>query len=113
MKKICFDLDGVICTTKNANYKKSQPKKEIINLINKLYKKYYILIFTARYMGRSKENIRLAKKKGYKFTFKQLQNWNLKFHELKFGKPSYDIIVDDKSFGFKKNWHKKFKKIIK
>jgi len=113
MKKICFDLDGVICTTKNANYKKSRPKKEIINLINKLYKKYYILIFTARYMGRSKENIRLAKKKGYKFTLKQLHNWNLKFHELKFGKPSYDIIVDDKSFGFKKNWHKEFKKIIK
>ena len=48
-EKICFDLDGVICTTKNADYKKSQPKKEIINLINKLYKKYYILIFTARY----------------------------------------------------------------
>jgi|TARA_B100001057_G_C22401985_1_gene776311 histidinol phosphatase-like enzyme len=113
MKKICFDLDGVICTTINADYRKSQPKKEIINLINKLYKKYYILIFTARYMGRSKENVKLAKKKGYKFTLKQLQDWNLKFHELKFGKPSYDIIVDDKSFDFKKNWHKKFKKIIK
>ena len=81
---------------KNADYKKSQPKKEIINLINKLYKKYYILIFTARYMGESKENVKLAKK-GYKFTLKQLQNWNLKFHELKFGKPSYDIIVDDLS----------------
>ena len=113
MKKICVDLDGVICTTINADYRKSQPKKEIINLINKLYKKYYILIFTARYMGRSKENVKLAKKKGYKFTLKQLQDWNLKFHELKFGKPSYDIIVDDKSFDFKKNWHKKFKKIIK
>tara|TARA_B100001093_G_scaffold519676_1_gene609796 strand:- start:2792 stop:3130 length:339 start_codon:yes stop_codon:yes gene_type:complete len=111
MKKICFDLDGVICVTKNGNYKTSKPKKEVINLINKLYDKYYILIFTARYMGRSKESIRLAKKRGFKFTLRQLQKWNLKFHELKFGKPSYDLIIDDKSLGFKKNWHKNLKKI--
>ena len=84
MKKICFDLDGVICTTKNADYKKSQPKKEIINLINKLYKKYYILIFTARYMGRSKENVKLAKKKDIIY-IKTTAKLNLKFHELKFG----------------------------
>ena len=28
----------------------------------------------------------------------------VKFHKLIFGKPSYDIIVDDKSFHFNKNW---------
>jgi|TARA_B110001452_G_C14809257_1_gene282423 hypothetical protein len=113
MKKLCFDLDGVICTTTNADYKNSKPKKKIIELINNLYSKNYIIVFTARYMGRSKENIRLAKKKGYKSTLKQLKKWNLKFHKLKFGKPTYDIIVDDKSFDFKNNWYLSFKKKFK
>ena len=61
-------------------------------------------------MGRSNENVSLAKKKGYKLTLNQLRKWGLKFHKLKFGKPSYDIIVDDKSFDYKKNWINKFKK---
>jgi hypothetical protein len=113
MKKLCFDLDGVICTTKKANYKNSKPKKLIIKLINTLYKNNYIIVFTARYMGRSKENVRLAKKRGYKNTLEQLKKWNLKFHELKFGKPTYDVIVDDKSFDFKENWYLKFKKKFK
>ena len=29
------------------------------------------------------------------------------------GKPSYDIFVDDKALGFKNNWVKQLKKIIK
>ena len=32
MKKIlCFDLDGVICTTIKGEYKKSKPKKKILD----------------------------------------------------------------------------------
>ena len=68
---------------------------------------HFIKIFTARYMGRNKNNIKLAKKQGYKKTFLQLKSWNLRFHELIFGKPTFDKFVDDKSFGFKKNWAEK------
>lgn len=60
-------------------------------------------------MGRNKENILLAKKQGYKFTYNQLTNWGLKFHKLIFGKPSFDIVIDDRSLFFKKDWFKKFK----
>tara|TARA_B100001063_G_C16770068_1_gene561045 strand:+ start:3151 stop:3495 length:345 start_codon:yes stop_codon:yes gene_type:complete len=112
-KKFCFDLDGVICTTYKNNYKNSKPKKKVINTINKLYDKAYIIIFTSRFMGRTNENVKLAKKKGYKFTLTQLNDWGVKFHKLKFGKPSYDIIVDDKSFNFKKNWINEFEKKYK
>ena len=45
-KTICFDIDGVICKTKNSNYKNSKPIKKNINLINSLYKGYCIKIFT-------------------------------------------------------------------
>ena len=108
-KKIyCFDIDGVICKTVGRNYSKSKPNKNSIKKINQLYEKgFFIKIFTARYMGRNNDNISLAKKQGYKKTFKQLKNWGLKFHKLIFGKPTFDLFVDDKSLGFKKNWVKK------
>ena len=53
-------------------------------------------------MGRNNDNSILAKKQGYETTFKQLKKWGLNFHELKMGKTSYDLIIDDKSLGFKK-----------
>jgi hypothetical protein len=64
-------------------------------------------------MGRNNDNSTLAKKQGYKTTFKQLKKWGLKFHELKMGKTSYDLIIDDKSLGFKKNWLNDIKKYLK
>ena len=64
MKIICFDLDNVICKTKDNNYKDSKPDKVAINLINKLYQRgYYIKIFTARYMGRYGENKKKVKRR--------------------------------------------------
>ena len=109
-KKFCFDIDGVICSTKKSNYFKSKPKRKVINMINKLYEKNYIIIFTARYMGRNNDNSRKAKKQGYKKTFNQLNKWGLKFDKLNFGKPSYDVFVDDKNFSYKNDWFKDFKK---
>ena len=108
--KFCFDLDEIICATKNNNYLKSKPKKNVIKMINKLYKKNYIIIFTSRFMGRNNEDAKKAYNQGYKFTFKQLKKWGLKFNKLKFGKPSYDVFVDDKNFMYKKNWLSFFKK---
>jgi histidinol phosphatase-like enzyme len=103
-KIICFDIDGVICSTKGNKYRLSKPKKNNIKVINNLYRKYRIIIFTSRFMGRNKENIQKAKLQGYKFTLKQLKNWRVNFHKLIFGKPSYDLFIDDKSLGFSKNW---------
>jgi CMP-N,N'-diacetyllegionaminic acid synthase len=108
MKKICFDIDGVICKTLKSNYELSKPDYKAIKIINKLYDNgNYIIIFTARYMGRNNQKISKAKKQGYKLTFNQLKKWNVKFHKLIFGKPSYDIIIDDRSFSYSSNWKKK------
>ena len=105
----CFDLDGVICNTKKNDYIRSEPIKKAVSKINKLYLEgNYILIYTSRFMGRSKENASKAHKRGYKLTLKQLNSWGLKFNKLKLGKPSYDIIIDDKSFNYSNKWIKKF-----
>jgi CMP-N,N'-diacetyllegionaminic acid synthase len=110
-KKIfCFDIDGVICKTTKNNYASAKPYDKSIEIINKLYKKNYIIIFTSRYMGRNNDNVKKAKKEGYKKTLKQLKNWGLDFHELRFGKPTYDFFLDDKNIFFKSKWHNYFKK---
>ena len=104
-KIICFDIDNVICKTHNSDYKKSTPIKKNIKIINLLkIKGYYIKLFTSRYMGRNNENKSLAKKQGLKITTRQLQQWNVKYNELIFGKPSYDYFIDDKCLYYKKNW---------
>ncbi len=109
-KCFCFDIDGVICSKVKQNYMLAKPNKKSIEIINKLYEKNHIIIFTSRYMGRNNDDIKKAKLQGYKKTLKQLKKWNLKFHELRFGKPSYDFYLDDKHVFFKKNWHLYFKK---
>jgi uncharacterized HAD superfamily protein len=106
LKTYCFDIDGVICTTKSNDYKNSRPIYKSIKKINELYfSGNIILIFTSRFMGRSNDNSVLAKKRGYQFTFKQLKKWKLNFHKLIFGKPSFDIIIDDKCLFYSRYWH--------
>jgi ribonuclease HI len=62
-KVFCFDIDGVICKTPKNYYKNSKPIKKAIMAINLLYDSgNKILIFTARFMGRSGENVFKAKK---------------------------------------------------
>ena len=111
-KTICFDIDGIICITDKNDYKNAKPKKEVIKFINKKNRKYKIIIFTARYMGRNNNNILKAKKAGYHFTKKQLMKWGLKFEKLYFGKPSYDIFIDDKNLNHKKNWLQSLEKKV-
>ncbi len=114
LKIICFDLDNTLCKTFGNKYQKSKPILKNIKVVNKLYDNgYYIKIFTSRYMGRSNDNQRLAKIRGYKLTEKQLKKWKIRYHKLILGKPSYDLIIDDKAFGYDYNWSKKIKKIIK
>ena len=113
-KVLCFDIDNTICVSKTNNYKESKPIFKNIEFINKLYTKdYYVKIFTARFMGRAKEKISLAKKMDNGLTKKQLKKWGLKYHVLYFGKPSYDLFVDDKALNFKKNWIKDLKNKLK
>ena len=36
-------------------------------------------------------------------TKRQLKKWKIKYHRLIFGKPMFDVNVDDKNFQFKKD----------
>ena len=107
-KVLAFDIDGVICQTNGSDYENSRPKIKAIKKINDLYNHgNKIIIFTARFMGRTDNNYEKAYALGYDFTLKQLQAWNVKFNKLIFGKPSFDLLIDDKAFNFDEDWIKK------
>lgn len=105
MKTICFDLDGTLCINTWGNYEDAKPISKAILKCNELYDRgFKIIIFTARYMGRSNEDQKIAHETGYIFTKQQLDKWGIKYHKLIMGKPSYDIIIDDKQFNYDDSW---------
>ena len=114
-KKICFDLDNVICfTNKKREYRKSRPNKKAIEIVNTLYDEgYFIKIYTARGMEKYSGNVKKVKKVYQKLTSNQLKKWKVEFHQLILGKTSYDYFIDDKAYGFRKGWIKDIKSKIK
>ena len=46
-------------------------------------------------------------------TYNQLKKWKVCFHKLLFGKPSFDLFIDDKSIYFKNNWQKDITNFLK
>jgi capsule biosynthesis phosphatase len=111
---ICFDIDNTICHTNKAKeYKKSKKNNEAIRVVNNLYKKgYYIKLYTSRGMSRYEGDLNKINKYLRPFTRKQLKKWNILYHELIFGKTDYNLFIDDKSYGFKKNWSKTLLKAL-
>ena len=106
---LCFDLDNVICKTKNVNYKHAKPIARTVKIINKAYNyKFKVIIFTGRFYGKCNGNLNKILKMDNGLTKRQLKKWKIKYHRLIFGEPMFDVYVDDKNFQFKKNWHKQF-----
>lgn len=95
--KYYIDIDNTICYTIDSDYINSIPIFERINKINKLKEENnYIVYWTAR---GSKSNIDYSE-----LTKKQLNEWNVKYDEILFNKPDYDIYIDDKSFNVNTYW---------
>jgi len=88
---IYVDIDDTICYYKNKKkYEFAIPYYKRINKINKLYDDGNIIIYwTARGS--------LTQYNWFSITYDQLIKWNCKFHELRMGKPVYDVFIDDKN----------------
>jgi CMP-N,N'-diacetyllegionaminic acid synthase len=96
--KICFDIDGVLCSQVERDYREAQPNQQMIALVNRLYDRgNQILLYTSRFMGRAKGDTQEAERIGRDFTERQLADWGVRYHELSMGKPRYDFVIDDRS----------------
>lgn len=101
-KVVLVDVDETICFyPKERRYNLAVPSEENIAKINKLHDEgWRVIYWTAR--GGSEKSKREGKCY-YDFTWKQLESWGCKFHDLSTGtkgehkKPPYDMVVDDKA----------------
>lgn len=88
---IYVDVDETICKTPDSrDYSFSVPLVDHIGKINELYDKGNTIIYwTARgtVTGIDWRDV----------TEKQFEKWGVKYHDLKFGKPAYDLFIDDKN----------------
>jgi len=99
--KIVFDLDNTIVTYPNnyKDYATVSINQPIINFINYLKENgHYIIIYTARNMVTSKDNIGKVIKNIGKVTLDSLDELKIQYDEIHFGKPYGDIYIDDKAF---------------
>lgn len=99
---VLVDIDETVAFYPGKrSYDLAEPNQENIAKINKLYDDgWYVIYWTAR--GGSEA----SKKVGrcyYDFTWKQLESWGCKFHDLstgskgKYVKPALDLVIDDKA----------------
>ena len=89
---IWIDIDDTICDYIGSSmlYEQAIPNNRRIGIVNKLYDQgHHITLWTGRGT--------LSGIDWYDLTKQQVDAWGVKYHELKMGKPAFDILVDDKA----------------
>jgi len=96
---IYVDIDETICISpEDRDYSKAEPIRERILKINKLYKEGNTIVYwTARGTGSGID--------WREVTELQFEEWGVKYHKLKFGKPIYDLFIDDKNINSEGYFH--------
>lgn len=97
-KRFCFDLDNTLVTypTVKGDYTTVKPIEKNINFLK--YLKSFgntIIIYTARRMKTHHGNIGKINADIGKITFETLENFNIPYDEIYFGKPYADFYIDD------------------
>jgi hypothetical protein len=88
---IYIDIDETICESpENRDYTTAIPIQKNIVKANKLYDEGHTIIYwTARGTTTGID--------WREVTEKQFSDWGIKYHDLKLGKPYYDLFIDDKN----------------
>jgi len=103
---IYVDIDETICISpEDRNYSNAKPLKKNIKKINDMYDNGdKIVYWTARGTGSGID--------WRDVTEKQFTEWGVKYHELHFGKPIYDLFIDDKNINSERFFKEKQNEVI-
>ena len=98
MIRIVIDVDDTICDNNGRDYINAIPYVDVINKINTLYREgYEIILYTSRGMKSCDGDLIKIKEKNELILIEWLRKYNVKYHELIFGKVLGDIYIDDKA----------------
>lgn len=86
---IFIDIDGTICS-QEKDYNDATPFSNRIANVNRLYDDGHTIVFWTARGTQTGIN-------WYDTTRKQLDGWGVKYHELRMGKPAYDLFIDDRN----------------
>ena len=101
--RIVVDLDGTICPIKQKgeSYADLQPLAGAVEKLRALQDAgHYIIIQTARNMATCESNLGKVIKNIGKITLDWLEQYEVPYHEIYFGKPNADIYIDDRALRF-------------
>jgi hypothetical protein len=91
MRTFIVDIDGTICTDSRGKYELARPMKTRIDYFNSLFDSGNTIIYwTARGANSGKD--------WSEFTKKQLEEWGVRYTDLRTDKPAYDFWIDDKAY---------------
>ena len=112
-KTIVFDVDDTILTTVNRDYANSQPKAEVVEGLRELKKAgWYIILQTARGMGRSGGDIDSVREQVTHEITSFCEKFDVPYDMLLLGKPWAAYYVDDKAMR-PEEFAAKYKELIK
>jgi len=106
-KELHVDIDGILCISAGRftsgpykgelDYNQSTPLINNIDVVNYLYDNNKITLWTAR--GKRTGMIDWGE-----LTLKQMEQWGVRYHDISFNKPHYDLFWDDKTAFDKKSF---------
>jgi len=101
--RICIDLDGVICELRRPGqrYSDLKPVAGAVEKIQALRRAgHLVIIYTARHMRTCSGNVGLVLARQGMTTLRWLEEHQIEFDEIHFGKPHADIYLDDNGMRF-------------
>lgn len=106
--RFCIDIDGTLCEIKqpHQSYAEVKPLAGAAHKLKALRQAgHYIILATARHMQTCDANVGLVMARQGKILFQWLEDHDIEFDEIWFGKPNADIYIDDRGYHFAGNWN--------
>lgn len=104
MARICIDIDGVVAELKRPGqlYSEVNPIPGAAGAIRRLRGGgHYVILQTARHMQTCEGNEGLVLRRVGLVTLQWLEDHDIEYDEIYFGKPNADAYIDDRAVPFR------------
>ena len=101
--RIVIDLDGTICPIKQPgqSYADLEPYPDAVRKLRQWKEEgHYVIIQTARNMATCESNVGRVLKNVGKITLDWLEEHEIAYDEIYFGKPNGEVYIDDRAIRF-------------